>query len=350
MRAGTAVRMLRSGELALGFRLFRAMAPFYRLCFLAAAIEEGILDALAAGPRSSRDLAARLGPACDRAGLESWLELGVKLGELGREGEHYTLAGRLSRSLAREPHDPYRALVMEIAGMHHDLITGLPRRLRAGRKVDLDPAYGELVARSSRVSEPLIRDVLSARVPATGAIRLLEVGCGSAAHIRFACERNPDLEAVGLELQPEVADFARENIADWGLSARVVIRSGDVRSFAPESPFDVVTLHQNIYYFPVEERVALARKLRELLAPGGTLLLTSACQGGSVGLEVLNLWAVTTEGCGALPEPDRLCAQLREAGFEAVRAQRLVPFESFFAFTARRPAGGRAAARGSRRV
>jgi SAM-dependent methyltransferase len=349
MRASTAAGVVRSGELALGFRLSRAMAPFYRLCFLAAAIDEGILDALAASPCSSRDLAARLGPACDRAGLEAWLELGVKLGELGREGERYTLSGRLARGLARKEHDPYRALVLEIASIHHELITRVPQRLRAGRKLGLDPAYGELVARSSRISEPLIRDVLSARVPATGAFRLLEVGCGSGAYIRFACERNPGLEAVGLELQPEVADFARGNIADWGLAERVVVRSGDVRSFAPESPFDLVTLHQNIYYFPVEERVALAGKLQELLAPGGTLLLTSACQGGSVGLEVLNLWAVTTEGCGALPEPDHLCAQLREAGFEAVRAKRLVPFESFFAFTGRRPAAGTAAARVSRR-
>jgi SAM-dependent methyltransferase len=337
MRASTAASLLRSGEFRLGSRLFKAMRPFYRLCFLAAALEEGILDALAAGACSSGDLAGRLGPDCDRAGLESWLELGVKLGVLGRDGRSYTLAGRLSRSLARERHDPYRALVMEIASVHHELITQAPQRLRAGRKLDLDPAYAELIARSSRISEPMIRDVLADCLPATGEFRLLEVGCGSGAYIRFACDRSPALSAVGLELQPDVAVFARKNIADWGLSGRVEIRAGDVRSFTSECPFDLVTLHQNIYYFPVEERVALARKLRGLLTPGGTLLLTSACQGGSFGLEVLNLWALSTDGCGALPDPDHLCAQLREAGLEDVRAKRLIPIESFFSFSGRRP-------------
>jgi len=337
MRVSTWARLLLRGEVALAFRLFRAMQPFYRLCFVAAASKEGILDALAAGPCSSSELVRRLGPACDRAGLESWLELGVKLGELGREGDSYTLRGRLSRSLARERNDPYRALVMEIATVHHEIITRTPERLRAGRKFDLDPAYGELVARSSRISEAMIRDVLSDLLPSGGEFRLLEVGCGSGAYIRFACERNPALHAVGLDLQPDVADFARKNITEWGLSRRVDIRTGDVRSFASETPFDLATLHQNIYYFPVEERVALAQRLRDHLAPGGTLLLTSGCQGGGVGMGILNLWAVNTEGCGALPDPEQLCDQLREAGFEDVRAKRLVSVESFFAFTARRP-------------
>ena len=55
---------------------------------------------------------------------------------------------------------------------------------------------------------------------------LLEIGCGSAVYIRPAAARNPELIAVGLGLPPEVAAMARGNLA---------------------------SLHNNIYYFPVDE-------------------------------------------------------------------------------------------------
>jgi 4-hydroxy-2,2'-bipyrrole-5-carbaldehyde O-methyltransferase len=49
-------------------------------------------------------------------------------------------------------------------------------------------------------------------------------------------------------------------------------------------------------------------------------------------MELLNLWAASTAGCGPLPAADELVAQMKEAGFAEARAKRLVPGESFFAF------------------
>jgi hypothetical protein len=46
-------------------------------------------------------------------------------------------------------------------------------------------------------------------------------------------------------------------------------------------------------------------------------------------------WAAATSGCGPLPSPAELVAQLREAGFEEAKAERLLPGESYFAFTGR---------------
>ncbi len=43
-------------------------------------------------------------------------------------------------------------------------------------------------------------------LPLDRPIRLLEVGCGSGAHIRTAAHLNPRLTAVGLELQEPAAD------------------------------------------------------------------------------------------------------------------------------------------------
>ncbi|MFH1980991.1 MAG: hypothetical protein ABIL58_04040 [Pseudomonadota bacterium] len=108
--------------------------------------------------------------------------------------------------------------------------------------------------------------------------------------------------------------------------------------FSSDAPFDLITLHQNIYYFPVDKRVPLFRHLIGHLNRGGKLLLTSIGQGGGPGFQALNIWCSTTEGCGPLPYPDQLCDQLQKAGFGKVKKKRLIPFESFWGFVATKTA------------
>jgi hypothetical protein len=129
-----------------------------------------------------------------------------------------------------------------------------------------------------------------------------------------------------------VAESARKNLRAWGLESRATVETGDVRQRGAQPTFDLATLHNNIYYFPLGERVSLLRHVRCFLRPGGRLLITTGCQGGSPAMEVLNLWAASTAGCGPLPAADELVAQMKEAGFTETRAKRLVPGDSFFAF------------------
>jgi SAM-dependent methyltransferase len=168
----------------------------------------------------------------------------------------------------------------------------------------------------------------------SGLLRLLEVGCGSGVHIRHAATRNAALTALGLELVPDVAEVARANVARWNLDGRVAIEVGDVRARAPEAVFDLATLHNNVNYFPVDERVDVLRYVRDFLRPGGRLLVTIACLGRGGAVDVLNLWGAMTAGCGRLPAPDELARQIEQAGFSSVVRRSLIPGESFFSFTA----------------
>jgi len=79
--------------------------------------------------------------------------------------------------------------------------------------------------------EPFVGEAVGQSVPRRGEVRLLEVGCGSAVYIRQACQLNPSLSALGLELDHAVAEAARENIADWGLQHRVRIETASVLDF-----------------------------------------------------------------------------------------------------------------------
>ena len=174
-------------------------------------------------------------------------------------------------------------------------------------------------------------------IPSRGPFRLLEIGCGSGAYIRWASQRNPELTAVGVELQEAAAALAGENIASWGLTGRVTVEVGDIRRRTPAADFDLATLHQNIYYFPAADRPALLRHVRGFLKPGGRLLLTTECRGDSTAAAVLDLWGAMTAGCGRLPAPDELVAQLEAAGFAGVAAHSLIPGESFYAFAGTHP-------------
>lgn len=230
------------------------------------------------------------------------------------------------------------AILEEVAWLHHRLILETPARLARGERFTLVDQDGVLIARSSPIVRPFVNEAIDEVVPRRGPLRLLEVGAGSGTYIRHAAERNSELTALGLELQPEVAEFANANLRAWGLAARASVDKGDVRDRAPEPVYDLITFHSNIYYFPVDERVALLRHALAFLKPGGQVLLTTAGSGGSPAAVALDLWSVGTEGCGRLPAPEELVAQLREAGFVEARSRRLMPGESFHAFFGLKPA------------
>jgi hypothetical protein len=118
------------------------------------------------------------------------------------------------------------------------------------------------------------------------------------------------------------------------LDSRVAIEVDDIRHRPATPEFDIVTLYNNIYYFPVEERVSLLAHLNKFIKPGGFLLLTTCCQGGNLGMEVLNLWGAATATCGRLPSVAEMQRQLSEAGYGSIDAIGLIPGDSFYAFRA----------------
>ena len=335
MKLLTVIKLMTSGQASLMFNLLKTSNEFYRACFISTALSRGIYDNFIEGKASFEHLCQKM-DVSNREGLMAWLELGVSLGELKRVGNEFQIKGKTSRALLKSNNDAYKAFLQEVVNYHYVYVVDTPAMLRKHEWFPFDETPGELVARSSRISEPFIFEVVDAVVPRQGDFQLLEVGCGSGIYIQRACKRNPELRAVGLELQEKVADAARKNMKAWGLENRATIEYSDVRNYSSSQKFDLVTLHQNIYYFSVPERENLFRQLNDHLKPGGQVLLTTACQGGGPSVQGLNIWVATTTGYGPLPDPDQLCQQLKAAGFAEVKTKRLVPFESLWAFNAAR--------------
>lgn len=308
---------------------------YYSVEFLAAGVSSGLFARMGTGWRSAGELLDILGAEPSEAdGLSAWLDLGVVLGLVQRRDDRYRLR-RQARVAAKPANDPVGAYYVELSQLHHKLISTTPELLKQGRRLRLDEADPALIARTSRLSTPYLDALLEEVVPRERPVRLVEVGCGSGAHIATAARLNPRLTALGLELQEEAAAQARANIATWGLTDRVTIGVGDIRHRTGAGDADLVTLHQNIYYFPVGERTDLFRLLRTFLSPEGTLLVTSMCRHNSHVNAALDLWGAMTDGADRLPVPAEVAAQLSAAGFRDVTVHRVVPGGMFCGFTAR---------------
>jgi protein-L-isoaspartate O-methyltransferase len=341
MKLRTFLLLLRGGQLRALASLSKTARDYHRVAFLGAGLASGWLQRLAPGPVALETLAADLQvPRAMADGLRAWLQTGVALGELALRPGGYVLKGKLCKMLTKPEHDAAAAFVEEMVYLHNTLIAQSPARLRLGQTFALADQDARMIARSSRLVEPFIHEALEEVLPRTGPLRLLEIGCGAAAYIRLAALWNPELKALGVELQEEAAALAMENIAQWNLSSRVSIEVGDIRQRSPDATFDLATLHQNIYYFPVAERTNLLRHVRSFLKTGGRLLLTSVCQGRGSTAAVLDLWGALTAGCGRLPRPREMVTQMEEAGFTRVTGKSPIPGESFCVFVGTNPGAG----------
>jgi SAM-dependent methyltransferase len=317
--------------------LVRDFVGWLRVEFLGSAARTGLLDALSPGPRSLDELAAALG-STDRDLLASLLEVGVAVGVLRHSagGGRWRLAGARARAMVDPAVDGLAALPEEAVMYGSDVYRCLDARLAGGPPGDYLAQHAELVARTSRVAEPifatLVADVVRARRPR----RVLDIGCGSGVHLRSVATAAPGATGAGVDMDADVVALARRNLAVWGLAGRFPVHHADLRALPAEldGPWDLVLLLQNIYYFAPADRPALLDRLRRL-ALRGTLVVGTAVAGtGDPAAAHLDLVLRSTDGNVGLPTAAEMRAALDAAGFGTVEERRLAPLQPLRAFVA----------------
>jgi len=337
LRAPPAMSVGRWRRLPGALLAWRDAAPFVRLHYLAVAVDLGLLQELGHRPGTAEELSVRLAIG-NRPLLDAFLTLGASLGELRCRAGRWSLRGRRATALAAPKADTMRAMVQEAIAYDAAVYAGLAAHLRGAPPGDYLRPTGAVIARASRLVEPVLAPLLRSVVAERHPRQLLDVGCGTGVYLLHAATAgDPQLTGLGVDLDAAVVELARQRLTSAGLAARFQVRHADVRTVElPAASFDLVVLLQNIYYFAEEERTGLLRHLQGLLAPGGALLLASLFAGRSVAAAHYDLLFRATAGCGPLPHRHQLERQLRDAGFTTIRWVQLIPFGSFHAVVAER--------------
>jgi cyclopropane fatty-acyl-phospholipid synthase-like methyltransferase len=197
---------------------------------------------------------------------------------------------------------------------------------------------GDIIARFSKLTDPVIKTFLLDIVPPDPGLRVLDIGCGSGLLLKSISQINPDLSGLGIDVDETAARQAIQNMEKWKLKERFEIIKGDIRDLPDDIPhFDLITLVNVVYYFPVEQRPELFRSLRSRLSPRGSLVIIMNMQGNDFdfGAANLNMANASIQGVTLLPDPVRLREQLRESGFSTVRVSDLMPGSSFVGMQAK---------------
>lgn len=292
------------------------------------AVDRGLFEALADGPRPADAVAVACGtdPAATRAVLGALAGAGY----LRKEADAFALTADARRwLLERSPLSLVDSL--RFRALEWGWISRLGAFLDTGEPLDFHAAMTEgewaLYQRGMRALARLAVPETVRRTPVPkGARRLLDVGGAHGAFAVAFCARHPGLDAVVLDLPAAVAHAAallEEEAEKTGVAGRVRHLAADVRTadLGAES-FDVVFANQLLHHFDETTGREIVAKLAAALRPGGVLVVQEMAGEAEGQLGALaHLYFALTSAAGTRP-PAEIAAWQREAGLRPRRAVR----------------------------
>ncbi len=310
---------------------------FIRMHFIFAAFESGLLKVLVT-PCDRETLIEKLHVKRPEI-LDALLEVGLATKELALKNELFSIKGKRSKAIMSTKGDMIAAMIQGNVTYYSDAYRNAANRMHGSDLgEDLDK-IGALVARFSKIAEPIIKNYITVIVRDKNPMRVLDVGCGSGVLLQSAYNANHNATGIGLDIDETVVRQAKDNISAWGLADRFDIRHGDIRHLSEEmvGPFDLITLYNILYYFIEEDRVKLLNIIRTMLSPAGVVAIAMSFHGKGKDMATANLNMVNSslKGLTPLPDLDDITALLRQCGFGKIEVHRFMPGSAFYGIVAR---------------
>jgi len=319
--------------------MFAVITGFVNTKTLTAAVDLGIIAALARAPESTRGLAVVAGlaePAMQRLlAAAAAIDLVEAL-----PGDRWTL-GQRGAALSSNP----GALAMI---EHHKLFyadladpVAMLKRGRGGGDLAAFWSYAEAAGRGEpaataaedeatraysalmAASQPMVAEQVLDSFDFSRHRSLLDIGGGHGAFVREVATRHPGLQLALFDLPP-VAARAREILAAQSLP-HIVAHGGSFRDDPIPGGADLITLVRILHDHDDAVVLALLKAVRAALPPGGTLLIAEP-MAGTRGAEAMGdayfglyLWAM---GSGRPRTAAAYTEMLQAAGFARVHERR----------------------------
>jgi 2-polyprenyl-3-methyl-5-hydroxy-6-metoxy-1,4-benzoquinol methylase len=319
----------RLGDLALGHVLITMIGIGHRL---------GLLDALAAGPGTAADIAARAGVVLRYA--EEWLGSLVAGGIAAYDPDPRTFAfapgyaplltGTTAANIA-----PSAEMQIRLTAMASEVSDRFLDGAGISAAVYAEHAGDSLGGSRQHLYDEQFVDGFLGAVPGladrlrSGA-RVLDMGCGPGQVARLVADAFPASRVTGVDVVAEAIDRAR---AAAGGRPNLDYRVGDAALLAEDGVYDVVTAVDVIHDL-ARPAQALAG-IRRALAPGGIFVMIDvsfsadlaelagdAGAATAFGVSVLHCLPISLHdggaGLGAMWGRQRAVEMLRAAGFDRV--------------------------------
>jgi SAM-dependent methyltransferase len=243
-----------------------------RVILTAAALD--IFTGLHGKPATARQLAGRL--RLQPRGTTRVLDCLVTLGLLEKRREGYSLTSSGELLSSRHP-NTILPMVLHLNSLWESW-GGLTETVKRGK----NPRRAVIRERETKSLKAFIGAMHVVGRSLAGEIatsydagrfsRLLDIGGGSGTYTIAFLKKNPKLTAVLLDLK-RVIPMARERLRGEGLLERVKLAAGNFYKDELPAGCDLAILSAIIHQNSPAENLALFRKVRRALEPGGALLI-----------------------------------------------------------------------------
>ncbi len=294
--------------LALGLApvtLVDTQMSFLRARTIMVATKLGFFDAMAAGARTPRQIAAACGTDAHATGKLLGALAGS--GYASQEGDGYELTSVARKwTLEHAPQSLRDKILFEF--IEWRMVEGIEDYVRTGAPLELhgekDPDAWRLYQRAMRALAAMAAPEVVRRItlPA-GATTMLDIGGSHGFYSVSFCRRHPGLTSVILDL-PEAVAQAAPILAQENMGDRVRHRAGNALvDELGENAFDFVFMAQLAHHFDDQTNRQLAQRVARALKPGGVFAIaelvrpSSARESGQVGA-LLDLYFALTSQSG----------------------------------------------------
>ena len=304
------------GRAFLGMPVARSVGVAQRL---------GVFAELARADAGADELAARLDMPAERLAMLLDLLTGERV--LRRRGGRYSLAREGRRWL--DPASPrYVGTYIEHTLDYWQWWGDLGRVVRGGDSFEIhdagpdDPSWPIYIRGQYELARLSSKEVARGLKLPGEPTSALDVAGGHGWYAAALCQRHPSLRATVIDLPGSVA-VGREIMRETGMEDRVTHVEGDMFEADLGGPHDVALCFSILHHLTDEQTVALLRRVRAALRPGGTVAILDmfqpdADQARRSSAAIFRLFFTLTSGADVPSEPG-LARQLAATGFDAPR-------------------------------
>jgi ubiquinone/menaquinone biosynthesis C-methylase UbiE len=293
---------------------------YQRSMALFTALRLDLFTALADGAEKPGDLARRV--AADPRNLSILLNALVATGLLVKSGEKYRNSKVAKDFLADGPRSK-RSILLHHLDCWPDWMN-LERKLRGGRKKPAgDGGFQENFIRGMEDNARERAVEVSARFPLEPGDRVLDVGGGPGTYALEWARRYPGTEVTVFDV-PETLRVTRKILREKGGSHLVRLAEGDFTKESLGGPYNLVWISQILHAYSESECIALLRKARKAVVPGGKVavqeFLLNEDKTSPAGPAFFSVHMVAVTESGRAYTAGEIAAMLKAAKFKNIAA------------------------------